>query len=217
MRKTLFAVAVAVFVTNAAYAAAPRINHTPLSCVADDANAKIVAAIPGASSARVYFRAAGEQNEYWTEMRRNGDTFWSVLPLVCRRDALTYRIVASGDGEAATPEYNVPLRNDCAGFTLNADEAAAAQNLVVGVSRAANGNEKELRGFRCSGVTQRVSTDGEMGRFDDCTDCLVAAKAPLAGKIVAGAIAGVVTGVVVEEILDDEKKPDQLPVSQLNP
>lgn len=214
MRKVLGSFVLLTSMAASTFGAAPRINHTPLSCISDDANPKIVAKIAGARAARVYFRAAGEQTEYWVEMRQRGSDFWTVLPYLCQRNAVSYRIVANGDADATTPEYNVPLRNDCAAFKLDAEESAVAQNLVVGVARAARDDEKQLRGFRCRGVVQRVSTSGEMGRFDDCTDCLIVSSP--AGPIVAGVIAGAVTGIVIDEAIDDNEG-DQLPVSVFRP
>jgi hypothetical protein len=212
----------ALFLTAAPMMAAqPKINHVPLSCIPADGNGKIIASIDNVSSARVYFHADGEDTEYWVEMLRRGQNqFWAVLPLVCERKAITYRIVARSNGTAGqsqTADVNVPIDDNCAGFKLNGEEQQMAENLVIGWTKATTGNaenDDELQGFRCKGVVQRILVNGEMKRYDGCHDC-IAAYIPPQDRIVgltAASLIGTTIGIIAVP-----KGGDKTPISPSRP
>src|SRR6476661_7239325 len=55
---------------------------TPISCASPVAPVKVTSAVaPGATSAKVYFKAAGQQSEYYVDMRRAADgSMWAFIP-----------------------------------------------------------------------------------------------------------------------------------------
>jgi hypothetical protein len=213
--KRLISCVVVALVSTAAMAA-PTIQHAPLSCVPAADSTKVVATIADATSAKVFFKTTDGATEYWTEMSRSGDQFWAVLPRVCgRQKAVSYRIEARGaDGAvSATPAIEAPV-NGCAAPELSAEEAAAAANMVVGVSTE---EERDLKGFRCQGVVSRLTPSGKLERFEDCNDCFVAGVPPAVGLTAAGLITAGTLGIVIDELLDDDKSPDVVPVSPVVP
>lgn len=168
MKKLVLGVALLASASAFAAPAAPQISHARLNCVGVGANAKVIAKIDNASSARVYFRAQTGP-EYYVEMLQRGtNEFWSVLPIAeMKTSAITYRIVAKGEAnmQMATAAANVPVQSGCASFSLAKDEKRFATNLVIG--QTAN-QVAALDGFECYGVVSTITATGEMRAYNEC-------------------------------------------------
>lgn len=169
MNRFVLGVALALVASASALAAADGspISHSRISCVGVGSNAKLIAKIPNAKSARVYFRAVNGP-EYYVEMLQRGGEFWSVLPIAgMNTPAISYRIVAKGEGDTKieTPLAQVVVRSACASFSLAQDEKRFAQNLVIGQTAD---NVAPLEGFDCYGVVSTVTVNGEMRAYTEC-------------------------------------------------
>jgi hypothetical protein len=168
MKKLVLGVALLASATAFAAPAAPQISHSRLNCVGVGANAKVIAKIANANSARVYF-SAQNGSEYYVEMLQRGtNEFWTVLPIAdMKTSAINYRIVAKGEGNAqmSTPAVSVPVEANCASFSLTRDEKRFATNLVIGQTVTA---VDALEGFDCYGVVSTITASGEMRSYNEC-------------------------------------------------
>lgn len=198
----------------------PSISHAPLACVPMAQNAKIVAAIGNATSARVYFKAEGAQAEHYVEMLRNGAEFTAILPLPeASTTGVTYRIVArNADGqESVMKPVTVGVSANCALPQLSQNDRRAAKNLVVGMT----GAENAMNGFRCEGVVGKITAAGQMQPYTECNDAGAAvAAAAAAGALSANAnvaiAAAAVTGVAIG-VISYEGNNDIDPISDILP
>lgn len=168
MKKLVLGVALLASASAFAAPTAPQISHARLNCVGVGANAKVIAKIDNATSARVYFRAQGGPEYYVEMLQRGANDFWTVLPIAeMNTAAISYRIVAKGEGsmQMATPAATVPVQANCASFSLSRDEKRLATNLVIG--QTAN-MVAALEGFDCYGVVSTITVAGEMRAYNEC-------------------------------------------------
>lgn len=169
MKKVIATVGVLLLtMTPAMFAAdAPLVSHSAISCIPANQHAKIVAKVTGATSARVYFRAAQATEEYFVEMLQDASgNWWAPLPIADdATTTVTYRIVAKGaGGDVSSPAYNVPVTANCASTEWTPEQATTAQAMVVGFVQ----DGKEIKGFRCKDVANEITPSGEMKRYDGC-------------------------------------------------
>jgi hypothetical protein len=206
------ALAVMALLSLAPALSAAAIQHAPISCVPAERNhAKVVTAVPDATSVRVYFRAQQFKEEYYVEMLKDAaGNWWAPLPVPdAATSSVVYRLVAhTPAGEVASVNYAVPVAASCAPFPLDAEELAISHNMVVGFVEEG----KEIKGFRCVDVANRVTPNGEMRRYDECK--AGGALTPLQNAaIAAGATAVGVIGVINV----DDPPEETIPVSLVRP
>lgn len=170
--------------------AAPRIDHTPLTCVAPNVNARITARVPGQS--RVLFSLLGDKRcSYYVNMRNEDGFAWTMLPQLSAGGAgISYRIISIVDGkEVSSPDYDVTASADCAMPPIDAAQAKAANQITVGMTEE-SATEAPC-GFNCNGIVGVITTAGVLKPNEMCTRLLAASGIPGgAGATVAATSAG---------------------------
>ena len=210
------------------------IAHDALTCIPDDCGRAVVTATVRGTvmvqSVRLLFHA-GEGPDYWIEMLHAGDwEYWAVLPAVQdETTVVSYRVVATGaDGtQVSSREFSAPVADTCPAPELTPDQTAYAFNTALGMTAA--GQPAVPPGFKCTGIVNEITVDGEVMRVhtaceewrvaenDPCA--LVAAVAPAGvplGRAAALAAAGAAAA-IGGAILYDENRGDDEPVSPSRP
>jgi hypothetical protein len=202
MRKKIASVATLVAVVLApTLVAAEGPSLTPVACASSASPVKMTSRVPAsASSAKIYFKAAGQQLEYYVDTRRAADgSMWAFIPApeVTTR-SFSYRVVyldARGV-QTSSPLMTATTAASCPAPSFSADEQRAAANMVVGLTAA--GQSAVPTGFQCRGVVSYISAAGEMHQNDECRRLLALGPAGSgatgAGATGAGATGAGVTG-----------------------
>jgi hypothetical protein len=188
-------------------AAAPRMNHSRITCVPADGNARIAVNVTSSSpiiSARVYFRSAVKSSgDYYLELKKgDGGNYWAVLPIpLSETTSVNYRIlVKDADGqETGTETFSVPTTSSCAA-TLSGDETRYANNLIIGLTSDSQSAVPE--GFKCKGVVGKITVAGDLRPNDECRMGGAVAAIPTAAWIAGGLAVAAGTGAVVANNVD---------------
>lgn len=177
--------------------ATPVIVSERIEAMPKGGNARISATVPpGAivASARVYFKAAEEKNDYYMEMRKAGEgQYWAVLPVPKpeTKEAIYRVAVTDAKGiEGSTSMYKVPVKGDQTPG-LNDEEKRYAKNLVIGVTVA--GALFQPPGWECTGVVSGITVQGELKPNEDCRRLLGVPIAP----VVAASAAAIGSGAII--------------------
>ena len=173
---------------------------TPVACVSSASPVKVTSRVPAStSSAKIYFKAAGQQLEYYVDTRRAADgSMWAFIPApeVTTR-SFSYRVVSmdARGVQTSSPLMTATTAASCVAQSLSADEQRAAANMVVGLTAA--GQSAVPTGFQCRGVVSYISAAGEMRQNDECRRLLAlgpAGSGATAGSTAAGSTASGATG-----------------------
>jgi LPXTG-motif cell wall-anchored protein len=170
----------------------PKITHEAIPCVPVAGNARIVVGVEAASpiaSARVLFRStAREGPSYFLDLRQGaGGSYWVVLPSpLPETTAVEYRIVVKdNDGqETSTQTFTAPATAGCT-VTLSAEESAYAGSLAIGLT--AQQQSGIPFGFSCRGLSNKITTGGELWPNEECRALLAAGGGAGAPILIAGA------------------------------
>lgn len=163
---TLCAVAVAPTVLAAG---AP--TMVPIACVSAAAPVRVSANVPAdAASAKVYFKAAGQTLEYYSDMRRAADgSMWAFIPAPeTTTKSFTYRVVSTDAKGIQTSSALLTANTaaSCPPQTLSADELRAAAAMIVGLT--APNQSAVPAGFQCKGIVSYITANNELRANDEC-------------------------------------------------
>ncbi len=198
----------------------PAISVNAMPCAAPNVHPGVSATIANdATSARVYFKAAGERDEYYVDMKPGPrGTMVALLPApLATTKSFTYRVVAY---DKKGKEYaSAPVSTDVQVSCPNGPEAP----IVLG--QTVPGQSPVPDGFQCRNVVSYISSAGEMRDNVECRRILAGIPASGAGvpagaglntgTIVALTAAGLIAaGVLIEK---DKDKKDKDPVSPSRP
>jgi hypothetical protein len=195
-RVTALATMVAMVVGPALFAAdVPAV--TPAPCASSAAPVKIVSYVDTeAVWSKVYFKAAGQQAEYYVPMRRAADgSMWAFIPAPeVTTKSFQYRVV-SMDSKGVQTSSTVATATtalSCPAQKLTSAEQRAASNMVVGLTSPAQSPVPV--GFRCQGVVSYITVAGEMRNNYECRAVVASAAQPGATTGAAGSTTGNATG-----------------------
>jgi hypothetical protein len=179
---------VAVLVAPGLMAAeAPSLN--PIACASSMAPAKVTAKVPTSSVAKVYFKAAGEQTEYYVDMRRAPDgTMWAFIPSPApSTPSFTYRVVSTdlSGHQLSGPLMTATTAAQCPAQALTPTEQSASMNMVIGLITATQSAVPP--GFLCRGIVSYITAKGELRPNDECRRLLAGAQP---GAATTGTAAG---------------------------
>lgn len=189
-RVTALATLVAMLVAPALVAAdVPAV--TPALCASPAEPVKIVSYVPTDSVwSKVYFKAAGQQLEYYVPMRRAADgSMWAFIPAPeLTTKSFQYRVVSmdSKGVQSSSTVATAATVLSCPAPTLTAAEQRAASNIVIGLTSP--GQPAVPTGFRCKGVVSYITANGEMRNNYECR--AVVASAGQTGATSAGSGTG---------------------------
>jgi hypothetical protein len=181
-RKKVIATAtlVAVFVAPT-LVAAQMPSVTPIKCASSAAPVKIASGVPStATSAKAYFKAAGQQSEYYVDMRRAADgSMWAFIPSpLDSTPSFTYRVISMDVKNVQTSSQLFTAINAACNLpALTAAEQRVASNMVIGMT--VPGQPVVPTGFQCRGVVSYITVGGEMRPNDECRR--IAALGPQTG------------------------------------
>lgn len=175
---------VAVF-TLCAVAASPTLlaagapTMVPISCVSAAAPVRVAANVPAdAASAKVYFKAAGQTLEYYSDMRRAADgSMWAFIPAPePTTKSFTYRVVSTDAKGVQTSSALLTANTaaSCPAQTLSADEQRASNAMIMGLTAA---NQSAVpTGFQCKGIVSYITASNELRPNDECRRKLAGAQ-----------------------------------------
>jgi hypothetical protein len=197
-----------VFAGSPAAAAPPEIGAGTPACVPSGGNAvasTLIKPETGWASIRAYFRAGGQTDWYFMEMRATGaGSYFAVLPKpVSATKSVDLQVqVRDADGVVTRgPLANVKV-GSCS-VTLTEEQKRYAENLVAGETVESQKN-KVLAGFECEGVVSRIDVQGAIRPDDACRRAIIAAANKTA--IIIPAIIVGVGGAAVIIINNQEHK-----------
>lgn len=186
-RVTALAALVAMIAAPALVAAdVPAVIAAP--CASPAAPVKIVSYVAAnAAWSKVYFKAAGQEAEYYVPMRRAADgSMWAFIPAPeITTKSFLYRVV-SMDSKGVQTSSNVVTATtalSCPAQALTAVEQRAASNMVIGLTLPSQ--PVVPVGFRCLGVVSYITVNGEMKNNYECR-AIVAGAAPGATTAASG-------------------------------
>ena len=208
IQKTL-AILVLLGVNAVAAQAATSIAYTPPSCLPTQGPAVIRATLADANAqaARLYFRAENGTADYYLDMVKAGNDVWAVLPTAAAdSQAVVHRIVVTrADGvDVSTEATRSPVYAACQASSLSAEETHFSQNLVIGLTQAAQAETPS--GFDCSGITSHITADGVMKPQVPCAQQYAKVQSKngrtklvkvLRNPVVLGVLGAAVSGAVV--------------------
>ena len=146
---------------------------TTVSCASPASPVKVTAKVPTAgATAKVYFKAAGQQDEYYVEMRRvapNDDTMVAFVPEPARSTpSFTYRVVAMDVNgvQVATPLSTATVTPSCPAVSLTSDQQRMANNLIVGLTTPLQ--SAVPTGFLCRNIVSYIDTNGDLRPNQEC-------------------------------------------------
>jgi hypothetical protein len=177
---------------SASFAAAPEIKFSPPTCIATGANSVVKTQLKpenGWASVRAYFRAGGETDWYFMEMRATGNGgFFAVLPKpLGSTKAVDIQIHVRDADSLVTrgPIGTVKTAGSCPG-TLSEEEKKYAANLVGGET-VEKQHGKEIVGFECGGVVSRIDVQGAIRPDDVCRRAILVTSPLLIPALAVGA------------------------------
>ena len=174
---------------------------TTISCASPAAPVRVTARIPApGASARVYFKARGEQDEYYVDMRRSttDDTMWAFIPApMTTTPSFTYRIVAMDVAgvQVATPLSTATVTASCPAQSWPAEQQRVASNMIIGLTLPDQSSVPP--GFQCRGVVSYITSMGELLPNEECRRILAGGApsgATTAGTHAAGTAGSAGTG-----------------------
>lgn len=193
---------------------------TPISCVAPNMNARVVArAAASTRSARTYFTAFPGQPEYYLDMHLASDgSYWAVLPQVePATKSFSYRVVTidANGKQTSSPAMTATATSTCA-LTLSAEEQQFASNLAIGKT---NDTQSSIAaGFTCRGQVSVITASGQLKPNDECRRILAAAGAADKGRMSAFAIGAIVVGAgAAAAIIIKNNQKDNVVISRATP
>ena len=145
---------------------------TSVGCASSGAPVKVTANIQSpAATAKVYFKAAGQTEEYYVDMRRTSadGTMTAFIPAPARSTpSFTYRVVAmdATGVQVATPLSTATVTPSCPAQNLTADQQRAANNLIIGLTTPTQ--HAVPTGFLCRGIVSYIDTDGDLRPNEEC-------------------------------------------------
>jgi hypothetical protein len=173
-----------------ALAGAPEIAPTFPSCVPSDGNAVVEVTLrpeAGWASVRTYFKASGNPDYYFLEMRAAGQgKYFTVIPKPVSDTKAVDLHVEVRDGENAltrSAEKSVAVNSTCK-TALNDEQKKVAQNLVAGETKDTQ-RDKEILGFQCEGVVSRIDSIGVLRPDEACRRAAILAATQTAVLIPA--------------------------------
>jgi hypothetical protein len=185
----------------AALAAGVEVSAIP--CISSTQNPRVVASVPpNIRSLRVFFRAEGPGSDYFVYMRSDErGRWWAFLPMPeATTRSVVYRIGGADEKgiPVSSPVLTTSVVPTCPSQVMTADEQRFAQNLIVGLTIAAQ--SPIPAGFQCRGIVSYIAANGELKPNDECRRKLAAAAtsgataAPTGTTAAAGAATSGTTG-----------------------
>jgi hypothetical protein len=125
---------------------------------------------PDAVSARAYFKAVGQVPEYYVDLHRANDgSMWAFLPSpLPTTKSFTYRVISKNakGQEVSSLLFLTTTSATCPPHKINANEQAAASNLVIGLTTQ---NQPPVpAGFSCRGVVSYITATGDLKPNEEC-------------------------------------------------
>jgi hypothetical protein len=164
----------------------------PVACVSSAAPVKVTSRVPrSTASAKAYFKAAGQQTEYYVDMRRAADgSMWGFIPAPApSTPSFTYRVVStdpSGHQESSTLHTATPATS-CPAQQLTTLEQNVASNMVIGLLNASQSPVPP--GFLCRGIVSYITATGELRPNDECRRLIASGVQPGAAGTAGGTTA----------------------------